>query len=275
MNNLRCSNCDFLNFATATACKRCGLTFDSSAGTDAGTDWNPQPTAFPETHPQPNESGSFFWDQPQPTYQPNYYPSAPAPASRGVSKLAIILIVVAVVLVVSGIAIPKLLKSEKTDFTNLTWYEHQAPDKKFSVSLPVTPKMYVRTIPTPFGEAQARVLEAGVGKDGGCMVIATDYAVGNLKMSEDTIYDMAIKGATRTDRAMKIGARKDIMLFGRKGVEVELLSNDSKTAGFIGSIRIFWVSPRLYVVATGGPDTAEFRAVQTRCLDSFRISESN
>ncbi len=272
MNSLRCSNCDFLNFVAVGACKRCGLPFDSSVAADAGTDWNPQPHASPGTNPQPNENGSFFWDQPQlqPSYQPNYYPPTSVSAGSGNAKLVRILILVAILVVVAVGAIPMLLKSGKSEFSNLSWYEYQSPDKKFSVSLPVTPKIYERTIPSPFGEAKAQAVEAGVGKEGGCMLVAADYPVVNPKMSEEAIYDMAIKGATRTNRVLGLGMRKDIMLFGHKGVEVQLLSKDPERS-FVGSARIFWVSPRLYVMATGGPDTPEFRAVHTRCLESFRI----
>lgn len=272
MNSHRCSNCDFLNFSKDSACKRCGLSFDSSVETEAGTDWNPQPTASQETYPQPSEGGSFYWDQPQPqpSYQSNYYAPSHTVASSGNAKIVRILILVAVLVVVAVGAIPMLLKGGKSEFSNLSWYEYQSPDKKFSVSLPVTPKTYERTIPSPFGNAQAQAVEAAVGKEGGCMLIAADYPVVNSKISEAAIYDMAIQGATRTNRVLGMGQRKDIMLFGHKGVEVQLLSKDPERS-FIGSARIFWVSPRLYVMATGGPDTPEFRAVHTRCLESFRI----
>jgi hypothetical protein len=184
-----------------------------------------------------------------------------------------ILIAVAVVFVVSALAIPKLLKRKGADYTNLSWYEHQAPDKRFSVSLPGTPKIIKRTVPSPFGNAEAQVFEAAVGNEGGCMVMVADYPAVNPNISEDTIYDMAIQGATRTKRTLGLGARKYITLDGYRGVEVELHSNDPKYT-IIGSVRIFWVSPRMYVVATGGPDTEEFRAVHNRCLDSFKISGS-
>ncbi len=274
MNSLRCSNCDFLNFVAVGACKRCGLPFDSSVGTDAGTDWNPQPYASPETGPQPNENGSFFWDQPQPTYQPNYYAPAPAVASSGNAKIVRIVIALAILGVLSALAIPVLLKGKKTDYANLNWYDHKSADGKFSVSLPATPKMAQRTVPSPFGNAQAQVFEAAIGNEGGCMVMVADYPDVNSRMSEDTIYDMAIKGATRTKRTLGVGERKFITLDGHRGVELALHSEDPKYT-IIGSLRIFWVSPRMYIVATGGPDTEEFRAVQKRCLDSFKINRSN
>jgi hypothetical protein len=105
------------------------------------------------------------------------------------------------------------------------------------------------------------------------MVMVADYPAVNPNISEDTIYDMAIQGATRTKRTLGLGARKYVTLDGHRGVEVELHSTDPKYT-IIGSARIFWVSPRMYLVATGGPDTADFRAVHNRCLDSLKISRS-
>jgi hypothetical protein len=275
MNTLRCSNCDFLNFVAVGACKRCGLPFDSSVGADAGTDWNPQPYVSPETGPQPNENGSFFWDQPQPTYQPNYYAPAPAPAyATGNGKMVRTLILLAILGVLAALAIPVILKGKKTDYANLNWYEHKSPDNRYSISLPGTPKMTQRTVPSPFGNAQAQAFESAIGNDGGCMLLVADYPDASSKMSEDTIYDMAIKGATRTKRTLAIGERKFITLDGHRGVELVLHSEDPKYT-IIGSLRVFWVAPRMYVVGTGGPDTEEFRAVQKRCLDSFKINRSN
>jgi hypothetical protein len=181
---------------------------------------------------------------------------------------------VAVVFVVSAVAIPKLLKKKGVDYASISWYEHQSPDKRFSVSLPGTPKIIQRIVPSPFGNAQAQVFESAVGNEGGCMVMVADYPDVNPNISEDAIYDMAIQGATRTKRALGLGARKSVTVDGFRGVEVALHSNDPKYT-ITGSVRIFWVSPRMYVVATGGPDTEDFRAVQTRCLDSFKISRSN
>lgn len=276
MNSVRCSNCDFLNFASSGACKRCGLPFDSPAGIDTGTDWNPQPYTSPETHPQPNEGGSYFWDQPayQPPYQPNYYAPAPAYASSGNGKIVRALILLAVLGVVAGLALPVILKGKKTNYANLTWYEHKSPDNRYSVSLPGTPKVTQRSVPSPFGMAEAHVYESAVGNEGGCMLMVADYPNVNSRLSEDAIYDMAISGASRTQKTLGIGARKNITLDGYRGVEIALHSNDPKYT-MTGSLRIFWISPRMYIVATGGPDTEEFRAVQTRCLDSFRINRGN
>jgi hypothetical protein len=267
MNSLRCSNCSFLNFATASACKRCGLPFDPAAEAE----WNSQAHASPEAYPQTTEGGSFFWDQPAAS-RPNYA-LPPVTASSGASKIVKILIAVAVVGIISAVAIPKLLKSGKTDFTNLNWTDYKSPDGKFSISLPVAPKMLDRTIPSPFGNADAHMLEAEVGKDGGCMLLYADYPSVNLKVTEEALYDMALRGAMNKQRMMSIGARRYITLDGHRGVEAELNPSDPNLSA-VGAVRIFWVSPRLYVVGAGGPNTAEYKAVQAKCFDSFRLLSS-
>jgi hypothetical protein len=190
------------------------------------------------------------------------------------SKPVKILITLAVFFVVSAVAVPKLLKSRKTDYTNLTWNEYRSPEKNFSISLPVAPKMSERTVQSAFGNASAHLLEAEINKDGGCMLLYADYPVEHINVSEETLYEMALKGATTRQKVMGVGSRKYVMVDGYRGVEAELKSNDPKIE-VTGGVRIFWVPPRLYVVVAGGPNTDEFKAVQTRCLNSFRLIRNN
>lgn len=271
MSTLRCVNCSFLNFATASACKRCGLSFESSAETDAVTQWNEQPYASPETYPQPNEGGSYFWDQP--SYQPTYAPP-PMVKSSGVSTLVKVFVAVALVALVAFVAIPVLLKSTKTDFTKLSWSEVRSPDGKFSVSLPSTAKISERVIPTPFGNAQARKFEAEISKEAGCMLLYADYPDEFRRVPEDNIYQAALQGASGRKEMAVVGAQKYITVDGYRGMEAELKPSDPSLK-ITGGARLFWVAPRLYVIGAGGPDTAEFKAVQTRCLESFRLHRSS
>jgi hypothetical protein len=265
MNSLRCSNCSFLNFTTESACKRCGLPFDSSAGVG----WNPQPHALPESYPPVPEGGAYHWQQP--SYHLGYVPP-PVNVKSGASTAVKILIVLAAVALVSIVAIPRLFKHRRADMKNLSWTEYQSPDRKFSISLPVAPKITDRAIPTPIGNAQARIFEADVSKEGGCMLMHADYPVGQIDMSVDTLYDMALNGmATKRPDMLSLGARRNITLGGYRGIEVELKAKNSPVA-MTGAARLFWVSPRLYIILVGGPDTPEFRAVHTRCFDSFRLS---
>jgi hypothetical protein len=269
VNSLRCLNCSFLNFATATACKRCGLPFEPSVDTSsAGAEWDSQTSSA--IYPPPPADNSHLWGQP--TYQPAYVPHSMAKSSDA-SLVIKIFVAVAVIGLVAFLSIPVLLKNKRANFTNLNWTQYDSPDGKFSVSLPVAPKISERAIPTPLGNAQSRMLEAQVTIDGGCMVLYADYPVQQSDVSEEEVYEMAVQGAAGKQRKMVIGAQKKITLDGYQGMELELKPGDT-TLKVTGSMRLFWVSPRLYVVGTGGPDTAEFKAVQARCLDSFRLHGS-
>ena len=269
MNSLRCSNCSFLNFTTASACKRCGLPFESSVPeSPAGTEWNSQPDALPEAYPQPTAGGSYYWDQP--SYQP-YYAAPQMPQRSGSATVIKVMVAVAVIALVAFLAIPVLLKKKGTNFNNLAWTDYNSPDGKFSMSLPKAPKISERLIPTPFGNATAHIVDSQVSLDGGCMVLYTDYPIQQAEVSEEDIYEMAIKGAATSQKQMAIGAQRYITLNGHRGMEVELKPGNTRLE-LAGTLRLFWVSPRLYVVLSGGPDSAEFKAVRTRCIDSFKLN---
>jgi hypothetical protein len=195
----------------------------------------------------------------------------PARAASGSSVIVRIGVALAVVFLVSFLAIPILLKHRKTDYTNLNWSEYKSPDGKFSISLPVAPKVSELAIPSPMGTAQAHMLTAEVSLDGGCMLMYADYPVERLNIPEETLYDMALQGAASRQSVLGVGARRYITLNGHRGIEAELNPTNA-TMMASGSVRIFWVSPRLYVVLAGGPKTTEFKAVQTKCFDSFRIN---
>lgn len=263
MDNIRCSNCSLLNFATATACKRCGLPLDSASGNE----WEAHAQSPSEAYSQPTERDPQLWDRP--SYRPSYTP-APVASSSVAPTLVKIFVTLAVVALVAYLAIPMLLKRKSADFSKITWSEFQSPDGKCSVSLPIAPKQ--TTIPqmTPFGNVQVNMIEARVNNEGGCLLAYVDYQAERLNMSEEQLYDLAIKGAASRQKSLAIGARRYVTLNGYRGIEVQLTPTDSDVR-MSGMGRIFWVSPRLYVVMGAGPDTADFRAVQARCLDSFKI----
>jgi hypothetical protein len=261
MNNLRCPNCSFLNFATASDCKRCGLPFNSPTNeASTGTEWNMQPPAFPAYPPPPTAAEAYLWNQPP--FQPGFTPPPMMKKSGGSKARVIILGAVLAFLVLS--AVPMLLKNKRSNFKNLSWSEYNSPDGKFSMSLPMSPKISERAIPTPFGNATAHIVDAQVSLDGGCMVLYTDYPVQEKVSEED------IKGAATSQKQMTIGAQKFITLNGHRGMEVELKPGESRGA-LAGTLRLFWISPRLYIILAGGPETPEFKAVQTRCMDSFQF----
>jgi hypothetical protein len=268
MNSLRCSNCAFLNFATATACKRCGLPFDSPAGTD----WNPQPYASTELQPQPTEGGSFAWDQP--SYQSSYPPPAPSSSSVG-NKIVLGVVVFVVLGMAAFMALPRILKNRKTEIPNVSWSEYRSPDNKFSISMPVAPKEMVVSRQTPLGNVPVHVLQAEVSKEGGCILMYADYPLGQTKLTEEALFDYTLQAMSNRTNTFSTGSRKFITHDGRKGLEIVVEPTAQNKLEVNTTVRLFWVSPRIYVLLAGGPDTPEYRAIQTRCLDSLKISTGN
>ncbi|HEY0377097.1 MAG TPA: hypothetical protein VGC87_09075 [Pyrinomonadaceae bacterium] len=265
MNSIRCSNCALLNFETASVCKRCGLPFNADAEAAGGAQYYAPPA---ESYPPPAEGNSYFWDQPN--HQPNYVPPPPpSSSSSGGKRLVGLVIILAVAALVGFVAVPRLLKP-KVDFANLAWAEYKSPDGKFSITMPSAPKDRSVSRMTPIGNVQGHLLESDVSRDGGCMMAYADYPVEHLDVSEEKMYDYAVQGALAQQRELSLGSRKFITLDGYRGLEVELKPSSANVMA-TATGRIFWVPPRMYVVMAGGLDTPEFKAMQTRCLDSFHI----
>lgn len=263
MKSTRCSNCSLINFVTESVCKRCGTALEFAAEQE----WDSRPHSSSESHGRPLEGESPYWDQPSYT---GGYSAQKAPSNSMAPKLVKALVVLAVASLVAFVAVPALLRLNKPDLADLTWNEYQSPDGKFSVSLPIVPKENSMSQSTPLGPLQVHVLTADVSKDGGCVLLYADYPVERINMSEETLYNQAIEGAIRRQNKLVIGARRYVTLDGFRGLEVELKPADPKLM-MSALARVFWVAPRLYLVMGGGPDTAEYKALQNRCLDSFRL----
>lgn len=256
MGNIRCGDCSLLNFDTAEVCKRCGAPLNQAAATEQDSF---QPS-YAGNYQQPALGESQQWDRP--SYRSGYAPQPPVKTGAGSSRLLRIFISLAITFIVSALGIPKLLRTSPTDFSKLSWSEYQSQDGNFSVSFPAATKEETRVIPSALGNAQAHMLEGELGKDSRCALMYADYPVEHINMSEETLYDMALKGASTNQNIWAVGARRYITLGGYRGIEAELKPTDSR-ATLTGHIRIFWVSPRLYVVLIAGPDTPEFKAVET------------
>lgn len=268
MNSIRCDSCSLTNFATADVCKRCGSPLNSGTETDIDS----HQYRSGEIYSQPNEGESNFWDQPSYSYRPKYVPK-PEPSGSVATKIVTLVIVLVVFYVITAVAVPFFLKKKTPDFTNLSWSDYRSPDGKFSISLPATPKESTRVVPSPFGNVQAHLLEAEVSKAGNSMLLYADYPAEKINVPDELLYEMALSGTARNQSLWMVGDRREVTLNGYKGIEADLKPVDSK-AELSGTIRIFWVSPRLYVMLAAGPETPEFKAVGARFLSSFKFSRS-
>src|SRR5947199_8200252 len=72
MNNVRCSNCGFINFASDSSCKRCKAIFEETPSTEVSQQF---------TELQPAFQGGYQMGTPwpQPASQPSYLPTPIAP----------------------------------------------------------------------------------------------------------------------------------------------------------------------------------------------------
>ncbi len=268
MNSIRCSNCSLLNFDTAGSCKRCGMPFDSQAEhADGMHDFAPQ-----QQYPQQAEGNPYFWDQPQ--YQPSYIPPHPAPAPSGAGKLiAGVVVALAALSLVAFVAIPRLLKPAKVDVASLSWREYKAPDGSFTVSLPGEPKVMELNQPTPSGPAKVRAVITEIGRDGACMVMSAEYPQLS-KFSEDVLYEQTLRNmeSRGSTKQATLGTRRFIMHDGHRGLEVEFKPKGPDAPDASGRVRLFIVTPKVYVVLSGGPESPEFAPVIDRCLNSFKFN---
>ncbi|MDQ3817402.1 MAG: hypothetical protein M3362_06895 [Acidobacteriota bacterium] len=264
MSTIRCGSCSLLNFDTAEVCKRCGALLNQAAATEQDSF---QP-AYAGNYQQPASGESQLWERP--SYRPDYLPQPPVKTGAGSSRLLRIFISLVVTCIVAAFGIPKLLRTSPTDFSKLSWSDYQSQDGKFSVSFPAAAKEQTRVVPSALGDAQAHYFEGELGKDSRCALMYADYPIEHINMTEESLYDMALKGASASQNIWAVGARRYITLGRYRGIEAELKPTDSR-ATLTGHVRIFWVSPRLYVVLIAGPDKPEFKAVETRYLDSFRL----
>ncbi|HWT02860.1 MAG TPA: hypothetical protein VN256_21605 [Pyrinomonadaceae bacterium] len=271
MNSIRCSNCSLLNFETATACKRCGLPFNSEAeAVSDAQQYAPPPESYPPTPPA--EGHSYYWDQPN--YQPNFIPPPqPSSSSSGATKLVGVLVSVAVAALVAFVAMPWLLKSGKaTNFSNVTWSEYKSPDGSFSVTLPGKPQEINMNQPTEAGTAKVRVAAAQISPAAGCMVMSAEYPIVG-KYSEEELFERALQSMANAEASsMGLTAKKLISQDGHRGIEVEFNSPMLERVGAKARARMFFVPPKLYMVMSAGPETPEFKSVGDKCLDTFKFS---
>lgn len=268
MNSIRCSNCSLLNFDTATSCKRCGLPFNSEAEAGQGA----QQYAPSESYTQPAEGGSYFWDQPN--YEPNYFPPpAPASSSSGGKRVIGLAVLLAILGLVSFIAVPKILKPKRANLANLSWTDYKSTDGSFSVTLPSSsPKETQVSQPTAVGNIQVHMVISEIDRDSACMVMYADYPMMG-KVSEEMLYEQTLKSMESADaQQFAPTSRKFITRDGHRGIEAEFKPAMLKRVDAKARARLFWVAPRLYLVMSGGPETPEFDTVSNRCLDSFKIS---
>lgn len=268
MNSNRCLNCGFLNFASASTCKRCQAAFlnETSSAETAAHQSDPYATNW-----QGGYEMAAAW--PQPAYQPSYFPTpvAALPSrskSGGGANVLLWVLLFGALAVAAGIGF--LWKFNKSASDSYTWQEVQAPDNSFVVSMPTKPVETTQSLP---GNLQMHVLTGNMKQDGFYGVAYADYPVNGSKVPVDTLLSTAANGAASNSGA-QIVSKKPITLSGYPGVEVDMdVPKQAVPGGGKVACRIYWVAPRMYIVVVGGPESSAVYGSRARFLDSFRLKK--
>ena len=266
-NSSRCGNCGFLNFATASECKRCKAKFAES--TEAGSE---QPSGGYETSWQPGYQTGFNY--PQPVYQAPYYPMPLAPLPRvsknGATNAGLwILLGLAVVIALSIAVLWKFGRSSSVTFS---WQEYKPQDGSYTVMLPKKPIESSQTLSGLSGQVQMYMSATDMREQGAYLVGYVNYPESVSKLSTDTLLDMAAQGAMNESGATMV-SQKSITLDGYKGLEIEMSIPPEKFPGNgRGICRIYWAAPRMYVLVVAGPESSEVYTTRAKFLDSFHLS---
>ncbi|MDT4898782.1 MAG: hypothetical protein QOH25_3859 [Acidobacteriota bacterium] len=267
MNSLRCNNCSFLNFATATACKRCNTTLDAPVeavennffGGYAGG-WQPG-----------YQTASNY---PQPTYAPQYFPTPVAPLPRaskngGTNAVLLSLLGVAVV-IAAGIGVLWKFGNKPASAANSGWQEYKPQDDSFAIEMPGKPSESVQRQSTPAGEYQMHLAMAIYNQNGAFVIGYADYPSNYSSVPAQQLLDLASQGALSKSSATLV-SKRNISLHGYPGLELEMLPPGNMPGGGRIVTRIYWAAPRIYILFGGGPKSSETDAAMTRYFESFKI----
>ena len=266
MNSLRCSNCSFLNFATANTCKRCNAALNSPAEVAAVSFFGESLAGLPPGYQTASNN-------PQPTYLPQYFPTpiiAPLPSKPRSSGTTVLLISLLVVAVVVAASIGVLWKFGKPTSINHAWHEYQPQDDSFTVLMPTKPVETVQNRATSAGELKMHLSIADFNQRVALLVGYADYPETYKDIPAQQLLDVSTQGALSSSRTTLV-SKKNISLDGYPGVELELLPTEKIPGGGRAVTRIYWVAPRIYIMYGGGPKSSETDAALAKFLDSFKL----
>jgi hypothetical protein len=268
MNPYRCTDCGFLNFASASACKRCkaALVVAPSSELAEHNSYGSYSTGM-----QPDYQTAAAY--PQPVYSPQYFPtpiaSLPRASKNGGTNAVLLSLLGVAVIIALGIGV--LWKFGKPATANLGWLEYKAEDGSFTVEMPVKPMVTSESKPTPTGDMQTRILMGSMHEKGVYVIAYTDYPPNSLKVSPDMLLDFVAQGAVNNSGATMI-SKKRITLDGYQGMEVEMMvPPDKLPGGGLAVCRIYWTAPRIYTIFVGAPESSEVYRDRMRFLDSFKL----
>ena len=267
MNNNRCVNCGFLNFASISTCKRCKVAFLAQSLPE-------QTEAFGGYTPEWRPAYDSAIHLARPAYQTHYFPSPVAPlprSSKNSGTNAVLLSLLGIVVAVAG-GLGVLWKFGKPAPVNYAWYEYRAKDESFTVLMPSPPIESVHAKETPMGPLDVHMALADMRSEA-YLVGYSDYPESFRTLSAETILEGAQEGAIGESNSTLV-SRKKITLDGYEGIEIEIKPPAGSPSGVGRAFsRIYWAPPRIFITFAGGMDTGETMQRSTKFLDSFRIQK--
>jgi hypothetical protein len=274
MDSIRCGNCSFLNFASASVCKRCKAEFEIAPAAFGSSTFADYTAAVSQANYQPMPQ----WNQPsyQQAYQPPPYfsaPIAPLPrTSKNGATNAMLWTLLGIAFVIAlGIGI--LWKFGKTAPVNYAWQEYTPQDASYTVQMPARPVESVQEVPSPAASLQMHGSLANMSQQEAYLTAYIDYPDNFKNYSSDALLDGAAQGGLTNSHSTLV-SKKRITLDGYPGVEIEMIMPAGEVPGGGRAIsRIYWVAPRIYITVGGGPDTQEVRQAVVKFLASFKLKK--
>src|SRR5947209_5289065 len=267
MSNIRCSNCGFLNFSEAASCKRCKAIFEELSAADL----NQQFAQFPQQALQGGYQIVAEW--PQPAYQPSYFPTPiaplPCPSKNGMTNAVLWTLLSLTITIALGTGF--IWRFAKPSPTITGWQEYTAQDGSFTVQMPAKPFESEESQQSPAGPLTMHMMAGSMQEKGIYIAAYTDYPNVSNNVSTKMLLDFAAQGAVNNSGASVL-SKKEITLDGYQGIEVEMDVPPSKIpGGGKATCRIYWASPRIYILFVGGSTSSGVYESRSKFLDSFKL----
>ena len=115
-------------------------------------------------------------------------------------------------------------------------------------------------------------ISMGLMQEKGVYLVAYgDYPITSSNVPASTLLNAGADGAIANSGATMV-SKKSITLGNYPGIEIEVTMPATKVPGGGKAVfRIYWASPRLYMLFVGGQDSSGIYENKDKFLDSFKI----
>ncbi|HEX8846398.1 MAG TPA: hypothetical protein VF791_17255 [Pyrinomonadaceae bacterium] len=138
----------------------------------------------------------------------------------------------------------------------------------FKIDMPGTPKEQTQTIPTPAGPITA-IMYSAEAKGEAFLVGYSDYPASLANTDPEMLFNAGRDNAMRSVSG-KITSERSITLNGKPGKE--FVGDATRPQEGTMTVRIYWVSPRIYTVIYIRPKGAAASENGEKFLNSFQLT---